>query len=399
MKSPVIIAARRTAIGRFMGRLSRVPSPVLGSLVASAVLDEVGGDVRARVDECIMGCVLQAGLGQNPARQAGLKANLPETLNAMTVNKVCGSGLQAVMLAAQSIRAGVNRLVLCGGFENMSLAPHLVHARAGIKYGPGTLVDHMQFDGLTCPFEGWAMGNAADHIAQSHGISRREQDRFAAQSHQRAHAATAQGFFRDEILPLTGAQIGDRKNPGAEGGLSQDEGVRPDSTAEGLAGLPPAFQKEGTVTAGNASQISDGAAALLVADEAMASELGRPVLARLIDMHTAGVAPRDIFHAPALGVRAILDRNRLSVDDIDLFEINEAFAAQVLANRKVLDIPEDRLNVCGGSIAIGHPIGASGARVFTTLLHQLRRTGGRRGIASLCLGGGNAVTVLVERGD
>jgi len=396
MRQPVILAARRTPVGRFMGALASTPSPVVGGMISKAVLDSVRGAADS-IDECIMGCVLQAGLGQNPARQAGLKAGLPETLNAQTVNKVCGSGLQAVMLAAQSIRAGANHLVLAGGFENMSGAPHLIHARAGIKFGNGTLIDHMQFDGLTCPFEHWAMGNAADHIARIHEISRGEQDRFAAQSHQRAEAATHSGHFSAEILPLTGADLGNRKKPGAEGGISADEGIRPGSTPETLAKLPPAFEKEGTVTAGNASQISDGAAALLVASDEMADRLGAAPLARIVDQHTAGVAPKDIFHAPAVGIRALLDRQKLDIGDIDLFEINEAFAAQVLANCKVLGVPEDRLNICGGGIAIGHPIGGSGARVLTTLLHQLIRTGGKRGIASLCLGGGNSVTMLVER--
>ena len=396
MRQPVIIAARRTPIGRFMGAFASTPSPVLGGLVSTAVLESVRGAADA-IDECIMGCVLQAGLGQNPARQAGLKAGLPHTLSAQTINKVCGSGLQAVMLAAQSIRANANHLVLAGGFENMSAAPHLAHVRAGIKFGNGTLIDHMQFDGLTCAFENWAMGNAADHIAQVHGISRQEQDRFAAQSHQRAEAATSAGHFSDELLPVSGADIGNRRKPGPDGGLATDEGIRAGSTAEALSKLPPAFAKDGTVTAGNASQISDGAAALLVASDEMADRLGVKPLARIVDQHTAGVAPKDIFHAPAVGVRAVLDRNNLDIGDIDLFEINEAFAAQVLANCKVLGVPEEKLNICGGGVALGHPIGGSGARVLTTLLHQLARTGGKRGIASLCLGGGNAVTMLVER--
>jgi len=396
MRQPVILAARRTPIGRFLGAFAATPSPVLGGLISAAVLDSVRGASDA-IDECIMGCVLQAGLGQNPARQAGLKAGLPDTLSAQTINKVCGSGLQAVMLAAQSIRAGANHLVLAGGFENMSGAPHLAHIRAGVKFGNGTMIDHMQFDGLTCAFEHCAMGNAADYIAQVHEISREEQDRYAAQSHQRAEAATQNGFFKAEILPLSGADLGNRRKPGPEGGLGADEGIRSGSTPETLAKLPPAFAKDGTVTAGNASQISDGAAALLVASDEWANKAGVTPLARIVDQHTAGVAPKEIFHAPAVGVRAVLDRNKLDVGDVDLFEINEAFAAQVLANRKVLGIPEEKLNICGGGVALGHPIGASGARVLTTLLHQLARTGGKRGIASLCLGGGNAVTMLVER--
>jgi acetyl-CoA C-acetyltransferase len=394
---PVLLAARRTPIGRFLGGLTRVPAPRLGALAIEAALNDVPG-ARDHVDECIMGCVLQAGLGQNPARQAGLGAGLPDTLSAQTVNKVCGSGLQSVMLAAQSIRAGDNDLVVAGGLENMSAAPHLASVRSGVKFGAAPMVDHMQHDGLTCAFEGWAMGNAADHIANVHGISRAEQDRFAAQSHHRAAAATESCHFSAEIIPLTGEQIGNRRKPGPEGGVAADEGIRADTSPEALAKLPAVFEKDGTVTAGNASQISDGAAALIVASMEKAEALGAQPIARIVDSHTAGVAPKEIFHAPALGIQAILDRNGLSVGDVDLIELNEAFAAQVLANVKVVGIPEDKLNICGGGVALGHPIGASGARVLTTLLHQLQRTDGRRGIASLCLGGGNAVTMLVERG-
>jgi len=395
MATPVILAARRTPIGRFMGGLSRTPSPVLGSYAISAVLDDVPA-ARDHVDECIMGCVLQAGLGQNPARQAGLKAGLPDTLSAQTVNKVCGSGLQAVMTAAQSIKAGDNELVIAGGMENMSAAPHMAAVRAGIKLGNAPLVDHMQADGLDCAFENWAMGCAADHIASEHGISREEQDRFAAQSHARAQAAADNGWFDGEIVPLTGEQVGNRRDPSPEGGVPRDEGIRPETTAESLARLRAVFTKDGTVTAGNASQISDGAAATIVASEEKAKAIGAAPLARIVDYFTSGVAPKDIFHAPAIGVAEVLQRNGLSPADVDLFEINEAFAAQVLENNKYLGIPEDKLNVCGGGVALGHPIGASGARVLTTLLHQLKRTGGTRGIASLCLGGGNSVTMLVE---
>ncbi len=390
MPQPVILVARRTPIGRFLGGLSRVESPRLGVFAIEAALREVPA-ARDHVDECIMGCVLQAGLGQNPARQAGLGAGLPDTLSAQTVNKVCGSGLQAVMLAAQSIRAGDSHLVVAGGFENMSAAPHLAHVRSGVKFGNGALVDHMVHDGLTCPFEHWPMGNAADHIATVHEISRTEQDRFAAQSHQRAAAATDAGHFAAEIVALDKSRIRQKND------VARDEGIRTDSTAEALARLKPVFGEEGTVTAGNASQLSDGAAALIVASVEKAEAIQAAPLARIVDSCTVGVAPKEIFHAPAVGIRTLLERNGLTVDDIDLFELNEAFAAQVLANIKVLGISEERLNVCGGGVALGHPIGASGARVLTTLVHQLARTGGRRGVASLCLGGGNAVSMLVER--
>jgi acetyl-CoA C-acetyltransferase len=338
-----------------------------------------------------MGCVLQAGLGQNPARQAGLKAGLPDTLSAQTINKVCGSGLQAVMLADQSIRAGDNAVVVAGGFENMSISPHLAHVRSGVKFGDGKLVDHMAHDGLTCAFEEWGMGFAAEHIASKHGISREELDRYSAQSHQRAAAATEAGWFSDEIVPLEAANIRQKSD------VTADEGIRSDTTAEGLAKLRPSFSKDGVVTAGNASQISDGAAALVVASEEKAGELGLAPLATIIDSCTVGVPPKEIFDAPAAGIASLLARHDLSIDDIDLFELNEAFAAQVLANIGELGIPEDKLNICGGGMALGHPIGASGARVLTTLVHQMQRTGAKRGVASLCLGGGNAVSMLIER--
>jgi acetyl-CoA C-acetyltransferase len=395
--TPVILAAKRTPIGRFFGGLARVPSPTLGSYTVKAALDAIGGvaKVGSAVDECIMGCVLQAGLGQNPARQAGLKAGLPETLSAKTINKVCGSGLEAVMLAAQSIKAGDNRLVVAGGFENMTAAPHLAKIRdgaSGIKFGPASFEDHMQYDGLRCAFECWAMGNAADHIAKKYEISRAEQDRFAVQSHVRAAAATAAGHFKNEIAALTGEQCLDKKSPG----VAADEGIRADSTIEGVGKLKPAFTADGTVTAANASQISDGAAAVVVASLPMAEELGVKPIAKIRSYATSGVAPKDIFAAPITGIDAALKKAGLAVKDIDLFEINEAFAAQVLCNVKALGIPEDKLNVCGGGIALGHPIGASGARVLATLIHQLHRIGGKRGVAGLCLGGGNSVAMVVE---
>jgi len=396
MPAPVILAAKRTPIGRFLGGLSRTPSPQLGAYAIAAVLDEVPS-AKDAIDECLMGCVLQAGLGQNPARQAGLKAGLPDSLSAQTINKVCGSGLQAVMTAAQSIKAGDNALVVAGGMENMSLAPHVEYIRTGVKYGEAKMIDHMAYDGLTCPFEGWAMGCAAEHIAKRFGVSRDEQDRFAEQSHKRAAKATQECWFKNEKIELTGEQVGNRKQPGPEGGVKDDEGIRADTSIDALGKLPTVFAKDGgTVTAGNASQISDGAAAVLVASEAKAKELGAKPLARIIDYYTSGVAPKDIFHAPAIGIATLLERNNLTVSDIDLFELNEAFCAQTLANIGELGIPEDRLNICGGGIALGHPIGASGARVLTTLLHQMKRTGAKKGVASLCLGGGNSVNMLVE---
>ncbi|MEM0982504.1 MAG: thiolase family protein [Planctomycetota bacterium] len=397
--TPVIVAAKRTPIGRFMGGLSKVPAPKLGSIAIEAVLSEVPA-IKDHIDECIMGCVLQAGVGQNPARQAGLGAGLPDTLNAQTINKVCGSGLQAVMLAAQAIKAGDAECVIAGGMENMSSAPYFVEARNGAngpKFGPVTMNDHMQYDGLRCAFEGWAMGDAADHIARKYDISREEQDRFAAQSHNRAEKATAEGLFDSEMIKLTGEQVGNRKVPGPDGGVQADEGIRAGSSAEVLGKLRPAFDpKGGTVTAGNASQINDGAAAVAVMSESKAQAAGVKPLAKILSYSTSGVAPKDIFAAPITGVAQALEKAGKSIADIDLFEINEAFAAQVLCNIKELGIPEDKLNIAGGGIALGHPIGASGARVLTTLVHQLQRTGGKLGVAGLCLGGGNSVAMVVE---
>ncbi len=391
MSHPVILAARRTPVGKFGGSLARVPAPQLGAFAIAAVLADVKG-AAALVDECVMGCVLQAGLGQNPARQAGLRGGLSHSLSAVTVNKVCGSGLHAVMMAAQSIRAGDNRVVVAGGMENMDLAPHLSAVRAGVRYGKFESLDHLEHDGLRCAFENWGMGLAAEHIAASHAISRQEQDRFSAQSHARAAHATREGWFKSEIVPLSAEQIKQKV------ALDADEGFRADCTSESLAKLKPAFKPDGSVTAANASQISDGAAAVVVASAEAATELGAPVLARIIASNTVGVEPKELFFAPAIGIEKILKDNGLTVADIDLFEINEAFAAQVLCNTKHLKVPEDKLNVGGGGIALGHPIGASGARVLVTLIHHLKRTNTRRGICSLCLGGGNAVTMLIERG-
>ena len=398
--TPVILAAKRTPIGKFFGGLSKVPSPLLGSYALKAAMDALPGGsaaLAAAIDEAIFGCVLQAGVGQNPARQVALKASLPDSISAQTINKVCGSGLQAVMLAAQSIKAGDNQLVAAGGIENMTGAPHFARVREGVKYGPAQMEDHMAYDGLRCAFEACAMGNSADHIARKFEISRAEQDRFAVQSHQRAADATKNGFFKNEIVALTGEQCLDKKSPG----VSADEGIRADTTIDGVAKLRPAFDKDGSVTAANASQISDGAAALIVSSLAKAEQLGAKPIAKILSYHTSGVAPKDIFAAPIDGIAGALAKAKLSAKDIDLFEINEAFAAQVLCNLKGLkaaghDIPESKLNICGGGVALGHPIGASGARVLTTLIHQLHRTGGKRGVAALCLGGGNSVAMVIE---
>ena len=387
--TPVIVAARRTPIGKFFGALARVPAPVLGSYAIKACLDDVPA-AKDHVEACFMGNVLQAGLGQNPARQAALKAGIAHTVNAVTVNKVCGSGLEAVMQAANMIRLGDAHCVIAGGMENMDLAPHLAQVRGGIKYGEGKLVDHMQFDGLTCAFEQWPMGNAAEHTAATCGVTRAEQDAFSVESHRRAAEATKNGWMKAEMVALTPEQCMSKT------GLDADEGFRADSSVDGLAKLRPAFTKDGSVTAGNASQISDGAAAVIVMSEEKAKALGLKVLARIVGYGTAGVEPKDLFIAPKIGMEQLLAKTGKKVSDIDLFEVNEAFAAQVLADTKPLGIPHEKLNVCGGGVALGHPIGASGARVLVTLVHQLHRTGGKRGICSLCLGGGNAVSMMVE---
>lgn len=393
MNQPVIVAARRTPIGRLLGGLGKVPSPVLGSYAIKAVLGDLPQIAAPGViDEVLMGCVLQAGVGQNPARQAALKSGLPDTMSAMTINKVCGSGLEAVMRAASAIRAGDASCIIAGGMESMTMAPHFARVREGVKFGPSPMEDHMQYDGLRCAFELCAMGDQADHIARKYDISRAEQDRFSFQSHHRAAEATKSGLFKSEIVALTGEQCLDKKSPG----LSADEGIRADTTLESLAKLRPAFSKEGTVTAGNASQISDGAAATCVMSATRAEQLGIKPLAKIVAYHTSGVTPKDIFAAPITGIQGVLAKAKLSVNEIDLFEINEAFAAQALCNVKELKISEAKLNICGGGVALGHPIGASGARVLTTLIHQLRRTGGKRGIAALCLGGGNSVAMVIE---
>src|SRR5262245_49900996 len=392
MADAFLLSAARTPIGKFLGTLADVPAPQLGAVALAEALRRAKVPAE-RVDEVVMGNVLQAGLGQNPARQAALKAGLPDTIAAYTVNKVCGSGLKAVMLAAQSIKAGDADVVVAGGMESMSRAPYLLFgARTGWKYGDQKAVDAMIHDGLWCAFECWHMGEAAEHIAAKCGVSRAEQDRFAAQSQQRAAAAWQRGAFTAEVVPVT---VG--SGPKAKT-VSRDEGFRPETTVEGLAKLKPSFKPDGgTVTAGNASTLSDGAAAVVVGSMRAAERLGVKPLARVVAYSTSGVTPKDIFIAPVLAVRQVLDRAGLAAKDIDLFELNEAFAAQMLACGKELGLDEARVNVHGGAIALGHPIGASGARVLVTLLYAMQRRGARRGLASLCLGGGNAVAMVVER--
>ena len=341
-----------------------------------------------------MGNVVQAGVGQAPARQAAIAAGIPDTIPAHTTNMVCGSGLKAVMLATQSIRAGDANLVVAGGMESMSRAPFLLQGvRQGYKYGDQKTVDALILDGLWCPFENCAMGELAEYIAAKCGVTRADQDRFSAQSHQRAAAAWASGAFAKEIVPVTFPASGKKPIPPVE----RDEGIRAETTAEGLAKLRPAFQADGTVTAGNASQLSDGAAALVVASGRFVEQSGVKPLARIAAYSMSGVHPKDIFIAPVPAVKAACEKAKLTPKDIDLFELNEAFAAQMLACGKELKLDESKVNVHGGALALGHPIGASGARVLTTLVHALQRHGKRFGLASLCLGGGNAVAMIVEK--
>lgn len=391
MSHAYLISAVRTPIGKYLGGLADVSAPDLGGRVLAEVMKRANIPPSA-VDEVIMGAVLQAGLGQNPARQAALKAGLPDTIAAFTVNKVCGSGLKAVMLAAQAIRAGDADIILAGGMESMSRAPHLLfNARSGWKIGDQTAVDAMIRDGLWCAFENWHMGEAAEHIAAKCGITRGEQDRFSAQSQQRASAAWQSGAFADEVLPITVGAGAKAKT------ITQDEGFRADTTPDSLAKLKPAFRSDGTVTAGNASMLSDGAAGVAVVSQRGLDKLGVKPLARIVAYATSGIAPKDIFLAPVGAVRMVLDKAKLTIGDIDLFELNEAFAAQMLACNHDLAIDEAKINVHGGAIALGHPIGASGTRVLVTLVHALKQRGLRRGLASLCLGGGNAVAMVVER--
>jgi acetyl-CoA C-acetyltransferase len=387
-----LLSAARTPIGKFLGELADVPAPRLGATALSAALHRA--NVRPdQVDEVIFGNVIQAGMGQNPARQAALFAGLPDTIAAYTVNKVCGSGLKAAMLGAQAIKAGDADVVAAGGMESMSRAPHLVEGlRTGLKYGDGKLVDSLIRDGLWCAFENWPMGDAAEHVAGMCGITRADQDRFSVQSHKRAAAAWESGAFAREVVPVA-AGSGSKART-----VSKDEGMRPDSTVEALAKLRPAFKPDGgTVTAGNASQLSDGAAAVVLASRPAVERLGAKPLARVLSYATSGVNPKEIFLAPVPAIREALQKARLTLSDVGVIELNEAFAAQMLACGKELGLDEERVNVHGGGIALGHPIGASGARVLVTLVHALEYYGRKYGLASLCLGGGNAVAMVIER--
>lgn len=390
MTSSYIIAARRTPIGKLLGQLSTIPAPRLGALAIQTALAD-SGITADQIDEVIMGNVLQAGVGQAPARQALLAAGLPEKIPALTVNKVCGSGLKAVMLADQAIRAGDAQAIIAGGMESMSLAPHLLPGvRSGWKFGSQTALDAMVHDGLWCAREQRAMGCLADDTATGASITRGDQDAFSLTSQQRAAQALEAGLFRAEIVPVS-VKAGKVENV-----IDRDEGPRAGLTLADLAKLRPAFGNEGTATAGNASQISDGGAAVVVVSEALANTAKSPLKARIVATSVSSLAPKDLFLAPITAIRSVLAKAKLNVSDIDLFELNEAFASQCLACMRELQLPHEKTNVRGGAIALGHPIGCSGTRVLVTLLHALQQRNEKRGVASLCLGGGGAVAMIVE---
>ena len=401
-----IVSAARTPIGKFGGALAGVPATKLGGVAIRAAVERAGLDpASAEIDDVLMGQVLQAGAGQAPARQAALNAGLPDTTSATTINRVCGSGLKSIMLAAAQIKAGDAELVVAGGMESMNGAPYLLPgARFGLRLGNAELIDSTVADGLWCSIEDCHMGTHAERVAIHERVSREDQDAFALASHQRAIAAMDSGRFADELVPVT---IRDAK--GRQTQVTEDEGPRRDTTIEALARLSPVFDlpseasgdrgdaTTGTVTAGNAPGITDGAAATIVASERAVERLGLQPLARIVGYAQAEVAPKWLFLAPVEGVRRLLDRIELPIEAFDLIEINEAFAAQTLADGRELGFDWDKVNVNGGAIALGHPLGASGARIVATLLHELRRREGRYGLATLCLGGGGSVALAVER--
>ncbi len=390
MDIPVILSATRTPIGKFLGGLAPLPAPRLGALVVRDAVARAGVDV-ATIDEVIMGHVLQGGTGQAPARQAEIHAGLPGTIPALTVNKVCGSGLKAVMLAAQAIKAGDAQCIVAGGMESMSNAPHFLPGmRGGVKAGNQQLTDLMIHDGLWDSFSNQHMGNLAEYTARKAGISREDQDRFALESHRRAVAAMEACHFKAETVAV---EIAGKKGPTI---IEKDESPRKETTLEALAALKPSFEKDGTVTAGNAPGLNDGASALVVASLAYAKAHGLTPLARITAYATAGGEPKDLFFAPIAAVQNLMKKAGTKISDYELIEANEAFAVQALANGRALGWDWDRVNVHGGAIALGHPIGASGARVLTTLLYAMRQYKKTTGLATLCLGGGNAVALSVE---
>ncbi|MEK5146803.1 MAG: acetyl-CoA C-acetyltransferase [Psychrobacillus psychrotolerans] len=388
----VIVSAVRTAIGSFQGALKDVPATKLGAIVIEKALEKAGVS-KEIVDEVIMGNVLQAGLGQNPARQASIQAGLPQSVSALTINKVCGSGLKAIHLATQAIIAGDADIIVAGGMENMSQSPYLLkNARDGFRMGDQKVVDSMISDGLWCAFNDYHMGVTAENLCDQYNITREEQDKFSARSQERAALAMEEGKFADEIVPV---EIPQRKGDPVV--FSQDEYPKKGSTEEKLAGLRPAFKKDGSVTAGNASGINDGAAAVVVMSKAKADELGLKPLATIVANASAGVDPSVMGIGPVEAVKKALKKSQLSLADIELIEANEAFAAQSIAVDRELSFNHDILNVNGGAIALGHPIGASGARIFVTLLHEMEKRDAKTGLATLCIGGGQGVATIVKR--
>jgi acetyl-CoA C-acetyltransferase len=385
----VILHSLRSPIGKFQGALAPLAAPDLAAQVVRALLAAVPG---AAPSEAIFGNVVGAGLGQAPARQAALRGGLPPSVSALTINKVCGSGLKAIQLAANAVRLGDHEVVLAGGMESMSNVPYLLpKLRAGARMGHTEALDAMILDGLWCALTDQHMGHTGELVAEKYGVSREVQDAWAAESHRKALAAMAAGAFQAELVPIA--------VPGRKGAVtvSEDEGPRADCTAESLARLRPAFKKDGTVTAGNAPSVNDAAAAVLVSTEAYAQAHGLPIQARILGTATAGLAPEWVLMAPVEAIRKLLAQVGWTTGAVDLWEINEAFAVQLVATMNELQLPADRVNVHGGAVALGHPIGASGARVMVTLLHALERHGKQRGVAALCLGGGNAIAMAVER--
>ncbi len=392
MQEVVIVAATRTAVGSFQGALASIPATALGAAVIRRLLDQTGIE-PAEVDEVILGQVLTAGSGQNPARQAAIHAGLPHAVPALTLNKVCGSGLKALHLGAQAIRCGDAEVIIAGGMENMSLAPYVMPAaRTGLRMGHGQLIDSMIQDGLWDAFNDYHMGITAENLVEKYDISRAEQDGFAAASQQKAVAAIEAGRFQNEITPI---EIPQRKGDPLI--FDTDEQPRAGTTAEGLARLKPAFKKDGSVTAGNASSLNDGAAAVLLMSAAKAKALGLPLLARISGYANAGVDPAIMGIGPVSATRRCLDKAGWTLDELDLIEANEAFAAQALAVGKELGWDAQKVNVNGGAIAIGHPIGASGCRILVTLLHEMIRRDAHKGLATLCIGGGQGVALAIER--
>jgi acetyl-CoA C-acetyltransferase len=388
----VILSAVRLPTGKFLGALKEFTAPQLGAMVIREAVGRAGIDPGV-VDECIMGNVVSAGLGQAPARQAALHGGLSDNVSALTINKVCGSGLKAVMLASQGIATGDASVVVAGGMESMSNAPYLLErAREGLRMGHGQVIDSMINDGLWCSFENWHMGNAGEVVATECGIGREAQDAYALESHRKAAEATQRGRFDAEILPVSIPQ-----KKGDPIVFRHDESIRPDTTLDALGKLAPAFAENGTVTAGNAPPVNDGAAALVVTSSARAKELAVTPMARIVAQASSGLDPKHVLMTPVEAIRRVLTNTGWKMTDVDLFEINEAFSVQLIAVLRQLGIDPMKVNVNGGAVALGHPIGASGARILTTLLYALQERKLRRGIAALCLGGGNGVAVAIER--